>query len=421
MIFLFALFFSSLNVVVSHIDVVISVDEITYLHSLPVMRSAINFTTEEIFFHLISSNVDIEIVSSFLKCANISHFEVRPFNHTTLISLIKVTSARNHRLASKANFARFVIHEIYPELKMIFWLDVDVLVFCDLNLLLLKARDLGKTLFVAIPNMTLTADYRKPFEQLNSQFGDLFFERFGQKFDEPLFHGGIFILDLDQYKSKNNLNEVIWWMKAHQNQTLWHLGTKPLMYTAFHSNWAPFPSRWNVRELLGVPELVTPVKEVLRGDFLHWNGFKKIWNDPDSKVLYDLWNSYERNSSSICSDTNPEKNGKKWTLWTSSPPGTCYSKKESEAPLHLVIFVDQLEHENMAMTRGLLLKEQIQRMNNVAIQVTTLPAIEGWRISTLDPVHLCLCVKCASVQNASDLILTCKQFGAYFAWDVLDR
>ena len=143
---------------------------------------------------------------------SVSRFGMAARDSTTncLFTLIKVyTSAEAvGNLASPANYARFFLPEILPDVARVIWLDCDTLV----------VGDLAELWRIALPhNELLAACPRTQFTYghfFSAAVQGLFFKHTGRRLNtsEPTYNAGVFVANLAEWRRHNVLDEFFFWM-----------------------------------------------------------------------------------------------------------------------------------------------------------------------------------------------------------------
>ena len=144
-------------------------------------------------------------------------------------------------LASPANYVRFFIHELFPALSRIVYVDVDVVFQADVRELWDLAAEGGKVLAAVGRPMK----YRSVFD---TKVRFKYRRRYGKdlRLASDTFNAGIFVLDLDLYRAGSFLGEALWWIEENTRSKLWRFGSQPPMLVIFHEQWHNIPKRWNV-------------------------------------------------------------------------------------------------------------------------------------------------------------------------------
>jgi lipopolysaccharide biosynthesis glycosyltransferase len=111
-------------------------------------------------------------------------------------------------LASPANYARFFMPALLPNVNKVIWLDCDTIVM----------RDIRELWNMALPNGEwLAAIERTSFKYGNFFDGKvqaLYKDRYGVAMDtsESSFNAGVFVADLGKWREHKLLDEVFYWM-----------------------------------------------------------------------------------------------------------------------------------------------------------------------------------------------------------------
>lgn len=223
---------------------------------------------------------------------------VVPFNTVALDKNIKVVGAassdaaiceglegcapsRALRLSKATNFARFFLADLLPDLDKVVWVDCDVLVLKDLQVIwrlafLPHASAPGAFLAAFAEDVPL-----KRFYFSKETVASLWKQRHGQELDfsAASFNDGVIIMDLRKWRILRVTEEVEWWMQLHKaaDPALWKFGTQPIMLLVGSGRWQQLPKEWYVGDL-GFRRAQDMDKRLMeKAVVLHFDGEHKPW------------------------------------------------------------------------------------------------------------------------------------------------
>ena len=121
-------------------------------------------------------------------------------------------------LASPANFARFYLHELLPNVNRTIFLEADVIVQGDISALWDVQINYNRGNFLAaVPRDAVKLEY-----YFDEQVGALFLQRYGRHMDmrAGTFNTGVFVIDLAAWARMNLVGEVEHWMQQNAGEGL---------------------------------------------------------------------------------------------------------------------------------------------------------------------------------------------------------
>ena len=212
-------------------------------------------------------------------------------------------------LESPLNFARFFLDELLPAgTQKALYLDADTIVLGD-ACSLYDASLSGGDICAATPRRQVLGD--KGVSSLKGKrLLDLYRHRYGA--DLPLrehgFNAGVFVFNLDAWRRLNLTAEVMYWIKANNNESLYQLGSQPPLTLAVYGarngtgRCQALPAEWHLDCLgcLGPGRLKTK-EQLVSAKLLHWNGPNKPFatrgRKNDIHGHYELFKPYEGRGS----------------------------------------------------------------------------------------------------------------------------
>eukprot|EP00971_Amphidinium_carterae_P171086 3390652-Amphidinium_carterae.1 len=181
------------------------------------------------------------------------------------------------------NFVRFVLHELLPDIPIVLYIDVDVVVrgdvceLFDLNVLSLN----GSVSTIAAVQRT-NQPLRMYVDVLQPAFPGWV------PSEAPSFNAGVMLIDLFRWRSRGATDVIAEWVSMNQDRQLWLHGSQPPLLLLFHDEVAPLDWRWNID---GLGHRLNYPKSVLQeARILHWTGPLKPWRHHGVNRL--LWEPY---------------------------------------------------------------------------------------------------------------------------------
>ncbi len=260
------------------------------IKSLKVIITSINHHTKrKISYYVICPKEDIKLFKKFVEKykldITIGGFEVTD----KIIQLIKRCNYYN---GSKiANYSRFFIKEVFPNLKKIIYLDTDMLVLDDIGKLW-DSVEFNEDNFFAAPKYIWFHKlvYLKRLEYYYSYFNNNFF-----------FNGGVYITDLTYWNDKlyKKLYQITFELIdnciTHTTLTL----TEPILNCLF-PNFIQLNPSWNCSGY-GNKKLYLLLKlrdYNIKPKIIHWSGSLKPWHKLNV-YMEKLWNYYFKETNNF--------------------------------------------------------------------------------------------------------------------------
>lgn len=189
--------------------------------------------------------------------------------------------ARAKRLRKTTNFARFFLGDILPEIAKVIWVDCDVVVRQDLQVLWQRAfaeGSVGQEVFLAAFAEPAPVDRFYFSREAVSSFWK---ERHGADFDfsSASFNDGAIVIDLRKWRELRVSEEVEWWMHQHQaaDPGLWKFGTQPIMILVGAKHWHELPPEWYLGDLGFQPLREGRDGLLKQAVVMHFDGEHKPW------------------------------------------------------------------------------------------------------------------------------------------------
>ena len=159
------------------------------------------------------------------------------------------------RIRNIMNFARFYLPEIFPDVDVGLFLDVDMIVQTDLTRL--QSVKLSSTIVAAPLNRTFW-NYHSSLEMTGKGFNT-----------------GILLTDLHRWREHSVSQAIEKVMSMHRSRNLFGGGTQPVLNVVFYNQCMHLHCLWNVAGLGYRKHLSTEHLE--RAWILHWSGGCKPW------------------------------------------------------------------------------------------------------------------------------------------------
>ena len=214
-----------------------------------------------------SEPVDIHFIgnSPLLKFPDV-HFVHLP-TVATKFNLRAFANEKSKRsLQTPANFVRFVVADLFPDLSKVIWLDTDTIVKCDIVQLFRSALTTEKYAIAAVPRTG------RPAGLLGSFFSPI----------RTSFNAGVAVISLTQWRILDLTSQSLKWAQQNRKKQLYRFGSQPPLALAVGEYFEHLSKKWNVGTLGWVKNKVVPKDSCI----LHWNGEHKHWhNDGFNKKL----------------------------------------------------------------------------------------------------------------------------------------
>ncbi|CAI8046779.1 UDP-glucuronate 4-epimerase 4 [Geodia barretti] len=290
------------------ISLILSLDK-HHLDGVPALLHSLwqhTSKADQLRVYIVAVDMSSTAVLSYLKCHQISSLsvEVMELASAAVSPLRRVVDSPDTvgNLASAANFARFMLPHLFPQLHYAVYLDTDTLVLGDVAEVWSHLISSNK-MMVAVPRSSV------PYGGLfSSQVKELFQRRYKKTFSdsEPSFNAGLWGMNFDIWRRQQLHVEVEYWTEQHAQQALWRFGTQPILLLVAHGQWDHLPLEWNV-DGLGWNTFI-PQQTLNSAKLLHWSGRGKPWQSDG--LYHELWTPH---LPSACSGhgrcTQKEDNG----------------------------------------------------------------------------------------------------------------
>lgn len=217
--------------------------------------------------------------------------------------IVQTSTTITGNLASRANFARFMIPLLFRTIDCVIYLDADVIVqrdLFDLWKLSCTRHTTGNS-----DEKAAVAAVARSFPTYGVFFSDIVQNIFKTlntsntfSADEKTFNAGVMIFYPSTWLAYDLNKLLVWWMTQHherytvdKGKGLWEFGTQPLLLLTVHGVWHSLPSEWNVNGL-GYKKGIDD-QSLNRAFILHWSGRYKPWL-PSTGLYRNYWLPFSR-------------------------------------------------------------------------------------------------------------------------------
>lgn len=260
-------------------DDIISQQRLNYLNP----QKAMFFSDEKDKVHVVyaadeKASVGVEASVTSLQQSSseqvvIYFIGVKPLQNLSGVRFISLSSVNNtHNLErfvnknlkigignlnSLANYVRFVLPQIFPNISKIMWIDADTIVRCDVVPLITNSLTHSNHAIAAVPR-------KGPPAGLSSQFMTKI---------KNSFNAGVFVVDTRRWQEKNMTDRIQMWAQLNQKRKIYSFGSQPPMALAVGDDFEHLHNKWNL-DGLGYRTNVIGTDHAC---ILHWSGSRKHW------------------------------------------------------------------------------------------------------------------------------------------------
>ena len=155
------------------------------------------------------------------------------------------------RLSSLANYVRFVMADMFPDVGKMMWIDADTIIRCDIAPFFRSALS--------------TNDHTISARLMRGEF----------RGETETFNAGVMVVDLDRWRARNVTAKVEEWAALNAKEKIYNYGSQPPLQLAIGDDFERMDTGWNVGGFGGDENATFKHCACL----LHWNGAKKYWLD----------------------------------------------------------------------------------------------------------------------------------------------
>ena len=169
------------------------------------------------------------------------------------------------RLTSLANYVRFVMADMFPDVEKMMWIDADTIIRCDIVPFFRSA--------LSTNDHTISARVMSGNSLSLSHMGE-----------GETFNAGVMVVDLERWRARNATAKVEEWVSLNAKKKIYSYGSQPPLQLAIGDDFERMDRNWNVGGFGGHENVTFPRCACL----LHWNGARKYWlDDGFNKDLVD--------------------------------------------------------------------------------------------------------------------------------------
>jgi lipopolysaccharide biosynthesis glycosyltransferase len=238
---------------------------------------------------------------NYLECVGVNLTSVTIRQPLEVLSNAQLQSTAvavgKERLRSAANFARFALPKLFPELAVAWYFDGDVLPMRDLTTPTREFEVSSVKWRASIRPVIRPGTIAKQFPD-RMAIASIYSAMYKRTINlgAPSWNAGVWLANFDMWRQRDIAKEAAAWIDRKNSfkglAPLWKLATQPLMYLLFNSELGRkgsfLPPEWNC-EIINLKS--DPGQNPPPGcSVLHWNGADKPW-DPAAPG-HKLWARY---------------------------------------------------------------------------------------------------------------------------------
>jgi lipopolysaccharide biosynthesis glycosyltransferase len=234
------------------VDVVVLSDQ-NYIPGVAAIINASRIYTAAPVRFWVGFDGEPSLLYEYLECVGVESSGVtvrRPYN---TIDRAARAGATKERLKASANFARFALPQVFPELNVAWYFDADVLPLGDLERPLREFQASGAAIRPCIRQGTIASQFPSA-QAIQTAYASKYPGR-EFRLSAPSWNAGVWLADFAQWAQHDIAGEASDWVAikaAYKSRTpLWTFATQPLMYLIFHeatktsSKGGFLPTSWN--------------------------------------------------------------------------------------------------------------------------------------------------------------------------------
>lgn len=233
-------------------------------------------TAEQCHIHIVVSPAEIDAAESMLTCfraalggatPRVSLHELRelPYDLEDFRSVWEeVWPLGARRFLTPVVFVRLHLHEYFPDLSRVVWLDSDTIVRSDVGELYRMEMQSPLAAALDMKWVTWGSEYANELNRVDESLLD------GIGLDERTLNSGVLVFDLDRWRAEGIGDRLM----ALLRRTRGVKDVQLLLNLAFRDNFDRLDWRWNVMGLMLVP----PQRCTDGAHILHWAGQRKPWH-----------------------------------------------------------------------------------------------------------------------------------------------
>ena len=223
-------------------------------------------------------------------------YEIKEFiKYTKYINILKnninvIDNTKNKKfkyIDNLLNFSRFFLPNIFDNVDIGIYLDVDMIVLTDITKICQFINEENNKFIkfnstkinindfncASCLNRSLSLmNYNKKFNINNELYG---------------FNAGIYIFNFKKWMNENLTDKCFSIMKEHKEKNLFKGGTQPIINLIYYNKCINIDSKWNKTGLGSNEYSIQKLKNYF---ILHWTGRKKPWLE--NGLNKEIWNNY---------------------------------------------------------------------------------------------------------------------------------
>ena len=268
---------------VTSVEVMVAASRNHYGGMVAVVASAAAQSGSLSFLLVVRKGEDLVLVEKAARCAGrdsvvrVVDFDLGdwPFGGA------RPLSHKQPRLSDALNYARFFVGDLFPEDSEVIYLDSDVLVMKDLNVLRAEAAKA----FLETPSASVAVvprDFKKVCGhvvdcQKAARFENVTLETMEKKLHA--FNAGVVVIHVKRWKDQGLKEKVETWIARNNDGGLYDLGSNPPLVLAVKDDFVRLDLRWNC--MRGIRRQHSHNAACWPGAFIrHFPGDDKPWVVP---------------------------------------------------------------------------------------------------------------------------------------------
>ena len=235
-------------------------------------------TPEKFFFHILVDGNNRYFENILAAMGIESQYEVVSFTDNAryreytefLKANIRVNQGTRQRgrIKNMMNFSRFYLPDIFSNVDVSLYLDVDMIVQVDL----------APIFDIDLSSAIIAAPLSRPLERYSKYLN---LTNLG-------FNAGVLLMNFALWREKNVIGAIKKVMVLHKQRRLFPDGTQPILNTVFYQQCVDLDARWNVTGLGNITDLDPQLLD--SAWILHWTGRQKPWLEDGLYKQY--WDRY---------------------------------------------------------------------------------------------------------------------------------
>jgi len=242
------------------------------------IKSVMHFASEPVVFHFIGDKPLPSLPDvHYYNLNNVTiQFKLKDFTNPKK----RFGKKRKTLNSSLANYVRFVMDSLLPNVSKAMWIDADTIVKCDIVPMVRNA--------LTTTNYTVAAVGIQGRPQSLSRLAQKMYKGI-----EQTFNAGVFVVDLDRWRDCNMTDKIRKLSLLNKQKKLYRLGSQPPMTLVIGNEFEHLPPAWNVKVPL-VKEYFNEYGNHADVCLLHWVGGRKPWETKQNlrSTHKEWWHKY---------------------------------------------------------------------------------------------------------------------------------